>query len=126
MADNIPTLAYTYNELHRASMDEMTRLRYDAREKAMMDERSRVSEAYDEGFHQGFQQGKQEGLEQWLEQEKQKGLEQGVLVGIQRVKNAVVKQLISNGATLHDVTTLLGLSEEEVKQLGSGTETTSL
>jgi len=117
MADNNSTLAYAYNELDRASMDEMTRLRYEAREKALMDERSRVSEGYDEGFQLGVQQGKQQGLEQGLERGLEQGLEQGVLLGMQRAKNEIAKQLVSNGVTLHDEAALLGLSEEE---LGSG------
>ena len=65
------------------------------------------------GMEKGLQQGLQQGLEQGLEQGLQKGLERGKK--IIKIENA--RKMLSKGYPIEDIVDIIGLTEEELKDV---------
>ena len=63
------------------NQDDLERMRYQARQKALMDERSRLHSAHldglEEGLKKGLEQGREEGREQGREEGREQGREEG-------------------------------------------------
>jgi len=96
MARKNRTLAYAFHELKVAGMDEQTRRVYEAREKQLLDERSRISEALDQGREKGREEGREEGRRQ------------------ERIE--LIRRLSAGGASIEQIISLLSLSWEEVEK----------
>ncbi|MDR1481097.1 MAG: hypothetical protein LBI74_00555 [Synergistaceae bacterium] len=61
LAAKNPSIKQTVDILKRLSSDRKTRLIYDAREKARMDERSRMRGEYNKGKMEGIEEGMERG-----------------------------------------------------------------
>ena len=71
------------------SKDEKARMEYEAREAALMDERTRIKSAKEEGIEKGIEKG----------------------------KIAIAKNSLKLGFSISDISKITGLSDEEVKSL---------
>ena len=112
-----------YVELKRLSQDEETRMLYEAREKAIMDEFSRRKSAEEkgrkEGLQEGLQKGKQEGLQEGLEKGLQEGLEKGLQESIQE-KTQSAKQMIDDGLDVNIIMKYTNLPMDYIEKIKQG------
>lgn len=81
MADLNKYIGIAYEELQKLSADELKRLDYESREKAIRDHKSFMRGAIKQGLEQGLKQGLEQGLEQGIEKGLEQGLEQGLKQG---------------------------------------------
>ena len=63
MADKNKYIGIAYEELQKLSADEIKRLEYEGREKAIRDHKSFMKGALEQGLEQGLQQGIRQGLD---------------------------------------------------------------
>lgn len=101
------------NTIFELSADEQKRLEYEAREKAIRDDRARRNWAIKTGLEEGRKQGLKQGLEQGLTQGLEQGLTQGRAEGLALAARII--QLKQSGKTLEEISTDCGLSLEQVK-----------
>ena len=135
-------MAHIANEPVRTAFDRLKTLSNDdearrlafVRERALLDERSLLKDAHDEGWEQGVEKGLAQGIEKGLAQgiEKgiaqgiEKGLVQGVEKGLEQGKQqgaiAALRQTATNliqATTLDDaaIAEITGLSAEDIAAL---------
>jgi predicted transposase/invertase (TIGR01784 family) len=97
LAAKNPLIKQTVDILKRLSSDRKTRLIYDAREKARMDERARMRGEYNKGKTEGKIEGKLEG--------KMEG------------KIEVAKNMLHKGSDIEIIAEVTGLSLKEIKSI---------
>lgn len=98
---NEPMLKKAIDTLEFLSHDAATRMAYDARMKALSDEKSMIEGARAEGAAKGRLEGLLEG--------KKEGLRQG--------KQEMARELLALGIDMSAVVKASGLSEEEIRKL---------
>jgi len=115
-----------FDRLKTLSNDEKARRLAFVRERALLDERSLLKDAHDEGWEQGIEKGIEKGLEQGLEQGIEKGLAQGIEKGLEQGKQqgaiAALRQTATNliqATRLDDaaIAEITGLSAEDIAAL---------
>lgn len=129
-----PEICKAIEALIMLSQDDIERLRYQARQKSLLDEKSRLhsahldgieeglskgrEEGFEQGLVQGLEQGREQGLEQGLEQGREQGLEQGLAQGHREglIENILFCQQVL-GKTLNTEESLQSLSVEDLKTL---------
>ncbi|MHB0799149.1 Rpn family recombination-promoting nuclease/putative transposase [Bacillus thuringiensis] len=95
------TLQKAIDKWDNMSHNQAFRREYEAREKALLDEKAAVAHAKAIGKKEGLQQGLEEGLE--------KGLEQGI--------SQLVRNMSNRGATPEEIAGLTGLEIKEVQRI---------
>jgi predicted transposase/invertase (TIGR01784 family) len=117
LAAKNPSIKQTVDILKRLSSDRKTRLLYDAREKARMDERARMRGEYNkgkmEGIEEGIERGKLEGIEEGIERGKLEGIEEG----IERGKLEVARSLLAEGMPPEVIARSVRLPIEKIREL---------
>ena len=127
LAKKNPTLERAYEQLIIASKDERARMIYEAREKHLMDERSReyaagegrriaIEKAAKEALKRGLEQGMEKGLEQGMEKGMEKGIEQARKEFAAKNRVAILR-LYAKGLSAADSAEALELPESEVEQI---------
>ncbi|MDR1481949.1 MAG: Rpn family recombination-promoting nuclease/putative transposase [Synergistaceae bacterium] len=97
LAAKNPSIKQTVDILKRLSSDRKTRLIYDAREKARMDERARMRGEYNKG--------------------KTEGKEEGIEEGIERGKLEVALNLLAEGMSPEAIARSVRLPIEKIREL---------
>jgi len=111
--------------LNEISADELMRQKYYAREKARLDEISRIKYAeikgmergMEKGLEQGLEKGMEKGLEKGMEKGMEKGIEKGKLEGLKEAAEKTAKKLLLRGFSPEQVVDLAELTLEEVMKL---------
>jgi len=103
--------------LEKVSADTLMREEYNAREKARLDEISRINYAKSKGKKEGIEQGRKEGKAEGLEQGLEQGIEQGLEQGLEQGKKEMALNLLNMGLTVEDIAEASGLSVEEIRNL---------
>ena len=101
LAMNEPMLKKAMDTLEFLSHDAATRMAYDARMKALSDEKSMIEGARAEGTAKGRLEGLREG--------KKEGLREG--------KQEMARELLALGVDMSAIVKASGLSEEEIRKL---------
>jgi predicted transposase/invertase (TIGR01784 family) len=103
------------------SLDENNRAAYEAYQKVILDTASRFSEAEDTGIEKGRQvglpEGRQEGRQEGLQEGRQVGLQEGERSGERKAALRFARALIAEGSALARISSLTGLSEQEIQAL---------
>ncbi len=94
---NEPMLKKAMDTLEFLSHDAATRMAYDARMKALSDEKSMIEGARAEGLREGKMEGKKEGLREG--------------------KQEMARELLALGVDVSAIVKASGLSEEEIRKL---------
>ena len=127
MAKTDKYIGIAYEELEKLSADELEKLEYEAREKAIRDHNSQMGSALRRGFkqgiqrgiEQGIQQGIQRGIEQGIQQGIQRGIEQGIQQGIQQglkeERASLIRNMLKNGVTPESISKMTGISLEAIE-----------
>ena len=110
-------IIFTIREM---SADEKTRYEAEMREKAIMDERSALTNSERRGFKKGIEEGRAIGIEEG----KSIGIKEGKSIGIEegkiRGKVEIVDNLVSNmGFDLESALKAANISEEQYKKYKS-------
>jgi len=92
------------------------------RERALLDERSLLKDAHDEGWEQGIEKGREQGLVQGIEKGLEQGIEKGLAQGKQQGAIAALRQTAKNliqATRLDDaaIAEITGLSAEDIAAL---------
>ena len=115
-------IIFTIREM---SADEKTRYEAEMREKAIMDERSALTNSERRGFKKGIEEGRAIGIEEGksigIEEGKSIGIEEGKSIGIEegkiRGKVEIVDNLVSNmGFDLESALKAVNITEEQYKK----------
>ena len=85
------------------SADELEKLEYEAREKAIRDHNSQMGSALRRGFKQGIQRG--------IEQ----GIQQGIQRGIEEERASLIRNMLKNGVTPESISKMTGISLEAIE-----------
>ncbi|MFC3799024.1 Rpn family recombination-promoting nuclease/putative transposase [Cohnella sp. GCM10012308] len=104
-----PTIRNAEERLSHLSEDDMTRMLYEAREKAQRDRVSFLKDAWEEGRETGWETGRDEGLKE--------GLEKGLKQGKESAKEEIAIQMLQEGLDPATVARLAGLPHERIQQL---------
>ncbi|MCK6075952.1 hypothetical protein KZX70_13940 [Paenibacillus silvae] len=102
---NEPMLKKAMDTLEFLSHDAATRMAYDARMKALSDEKSMIEGARAEGAAKGRLEGLREG--------KMEGKKEGLREG----KQEMARELLALGVDMSAIVKASGLSEEEIRKL---------
>jgi predicted transposase/invertase (TIGR01784 family) len=117
MAKTNEYLNEAYQELAHLSADEIKRLEYEAREKAIRDHHAFLEAAKSEGLEKGFQQGREQGLQQGLEQGLQQGLEQGLQRGSSLKLISMIRKKQIKGCSVAEIAEALEEKESLIQQI---------
>ncbi|MDR1481422.1 MAG: Rpn family recombination-promoting nuclease/putative transposase, partial [Synergistaceae bacterium] len=113
LAAKNPSIKQTVDILKRLSRDRKARLIYDAREKAMMDERARMRGEYNKGKTEGKEEGMEEGMQKGIEEGMQRGMEEGM----ERGKIEVARNLLAEGMSPEVIARSVKLPIEKIREL---------
>jgi predicted transposase/invertase (TIGR01784 family) len=129
---NEPKLKKAMDTLEYLSQDEQARMVYEARQKYLHDEASRLcatetamdrglKEGRKEGLKQGRAEGREEGLKEGLKEGReegiQEGIEQGLTKGQMEAKQVIARNMLALGLEFSLIVQATGLAEEEIKVL---------
>ena len=103
MAKTDKYIGIAYEELEKLSADELQKLEYEAREKAIRDHNSQMGSALRRGFKQGIQRG--------IEQ----GIQQGIQRGIEEERASLIRNMLKNGVTPESISKMTGISLEAIE-----------
>ena len=103
MAKTDKYIGIAYEELEKLSADELEKLEYEAREKAIRDHNSQMGSALRRGFKQGIQRG--------IEQ----GIQQGIQRGIEEERASLIRNMLKNGVTPESISKMTGISLEAIE-----------
>jgi predicted transposase/invertase (TIGR01784 family) len=109
LVERSETIKMAKEMLKKISADEMLRQKYYAREKAKLDELSRIKYAEIKGIEQGIEQGIERGIE--------RGIEQGIEQGAKQSKLEMARASIEEGIEIKLIAKLTGLTIEEIERL---------
>ena len=98
--------------------DDLERMRYQARQKALMDERSRLHSAHLDGLEEGLKKGLEEGREQGREEGREQGRVEGREDGYRQALVEVIYFCQKNlGLAPSSEESLKNLTIDELKKL---------
>jgi predicted transposase/invertase (TIGR01784 family) len=100
---NEPMLKKAMDTLEFLSQDAAARMAYNARMKALSDEKSRIEGALEEGIAKGIE----------------KGIAKGIEKGIEKCKTETAIKLLALGVDIRTIAEATGLSVEQIKALSS-------
>ena len=111
-----------FDRLKTLSNDEKARRLAFVRERALLDERSLLKDAHDEGWEQGIEKGREQGLVQGIENGLEQGIEKGLAQGKQQGEIEALRQTATNliqATRLDDaaIAEITGLSAEDIAAL---------
>lgn len=101
-AQNNTYIQKTYEMLEEISADEKMRLAYDARQKALYDENTKLEEAYE----RGRSERREEDIQTGILVGKKQGIKEGEELGERKTKQAMFEKM-----------KLFGYSEEEIRRI---------
>jgi len=118
IAEKNPVIQKAYFELKRLSQDEENQYLYEARQKIVMDENSRLFSARREGLKEGREEGKKEGRAEGKKEGREEGREEGKKEGreegrYQQAKQTA-KQMLGIGMDIDAIALCTGLSNDEI------------
>ena len=93
-------------KLQTMSNDEYMQRLADLREKAILDERSNLYAAKNEGFSQGLEQGINQGIKQ--------GIDQGIKQGSMKKQLEIAQKMLKKGIDIDTIIEITNLSKEEI------------
>jgi predicted transposase/invertase (TIGR01784 family) len=121
LATQTPEMELAVGRLKQLSSDERTRLLYEARELAVMDEMARNEAALAKGRMEGLEEGLTKGLKKGLEKGMEKGLEEGLTKGLKKGlakgRAEVAKNMLDNGFEIDVIANVTGLTISEIMSL---------
>lgn len=97
MAQTDKYIGMAYEELEKLSADELEKLEYEAREKAIRDHNSQMGSALRRGFKQGLQRG------------------------IEEERASLIRNMLKNGVTPESISKMTGISLEATRRSGCRT-----
>lgn len=115
-----------YNEIQKAlqaleeviNKDKIAWMEYEAREAALLDERTRLKCAREKGIKKGIEEGIKEGREKGIKKGTEEGREEGREEWRKEARIVVAKKLIkSRLLDIKGIVEATGLSESEVNKL---------
>lgn len=112
MAKTNEYLDEAYQELMQLSADDLKRLEYEARERALRDYNSQMASAREIGMEQGIEEGIKQGMEQGMKQ----GMEQGMKTGIEALIEACRDFNASREETILRLTNKFKLTQDEAEK----------
>jgi len=104
-------LGRAYECLTNLSEDELKRLEYEAREKAIRDYNHQMRTNWEDGHEEGMKEGIKEGMKEGIKE----GMKEGIKEGMQLAKN--VFRLSIDGKTMDEIAKELQISVEQVKEI---------
>jgi predicted transposase YdaD len=109
--DELIDRIYYYNN------DYETRLKIRLQEKAELDSKMALDYLKDEAREAGHAEGKAEGLKQGLAEGRAEGLAEGLAQGVSEATLKIAKALKEVNTPIDVITSVTGLSKEEVEKL---------
>ncbi|MCK9443949.1 MAG: Rpn family recombination-promoting nuclease/putative transposase [Tissierellaceae bacterium] len=113
LVERSETIKMAKEMLEKISGDELLRQKYYAREKARLDEISRIKYAESKGYETGLEKGLAEGIEKGIE----KGMEKGMEKGIEKEKREMARELLKDGMEVALVAKYTKLAVEEIENI---------
>lgn len=113
MAKKDEYIGEAYEVLQRLSADELKRLEYETRQKAIRDYNTQMNSAERRGIQQGIEQGRKQGIEQGRKQ----GIEQGRRQGAKDERCSIIKKLWGKGTSIEEIADLLDMKAEDIEVL---------
>lgn len=105
MAKKDEYIGEAYEVLQRMSADELKRLEYETRQKAIRDYNTQMNSAERRGIQQGIEQGRKQGIEQGRRQ------------GAKDERCSIIKKLWGKGTSIEEVADLLDMKAEDIEVL---------
>jgi predicted transposase/invertase (TIGR01784 family) len=104
-----PMLKKAMDTLEFLSQDAAARMAYNARMKALSDEKTRIESALEEGLAKGIERGIEQGIE--------KGIEKGIKKGIEKGKEETAAKLLALGIDVETIAEATGMSVKQIQAL---------
>ena len=114
-----PLVKKAVTNLEWLSQDRETRELYEARQKVLRDELSRIEGALRKGREEGRELGREEGRELGREEGRELGREEGVRIHAL----TTAQKMLAAGIPIAQICELVGLTPAEITHLLDGTET---
>ena len=99
-------LKLAYEKWKQLMQDEKFVRMAELRQRAILDENTKLEVSYDNGVEEGLKQGIEQGMKQ--------GIEEGLKTGEKRAKIEMAKKMIEEGMSLEKVIKIIGLTKEEI------------
>ncbi|MCI8557584.1 MAG: hypothetical protein HFI19_07440 [Lachnospiraceae bacterium] len=115
-AEASPYIERAYERLTQLSGDEMKRLEYEAREKAIRDHNYLMKYNLELGMKKGMEEGRKKGLEEGLEEGKKEGRREGIEQGAKALIEICQSSSFSKEDTLTGLIEKLSISKDEAEQ----------
>ena len=115
MAQTDKYIGMAYEELEKLSADELEKLEYEAREKAIRDHNSQMGSALRRGFKQGIQRGIEQGIQQGIQRGIEQGIQQGIQQGLKEERASLIRNMLKNGVTPESISKMTGISLEAIE-----------
>lgn len=113
----VPGLSEAREKLQYLMMTDQERQRYESHLMELWHQRGVMSSAHMEGFWEGRADGISEGLKKGLEKGLAEGLEKGLAEGRTESLYFVAKNMLTEGMSTSTITSITGLSAEEIEKL---------
>ena len=95
--------------------EELEKLEYEAREKAIRDHNSQMGSALRRGFKQGIQRGIEQGIQQGIQRGIEQGIQQGIQQGLKEERASLIRNMLKNGVTPESISKMTGISLEAIE-----------